>query len=555
MSIFEQQKGRKRNNKAKNHNVLSGYLMLFAFALIICGVSATGFAVTRSSRIYPNIFVGEICVENLSPQDAEVVLKERGWDDFASRKLHVTMLDSVYEDITYVESGLVLDTASAVKTAYSYGRESNILSGLFHYVLCLMKPIDVNNLHSKIDYEYVRQKTADCAAKVNSILGHDSYFIDRENSELVITKGQGTIQLNVHKLESRILEALQYGKDQLIYNELEGEASQPDFQYLFDSVYAEMKDASFSTDGSHKIIRECTGYRFDIDEAIQLWNQAKIAEPVHIPLEITNPSITAEQLESNLYHDLLGATTTKYNNSGENRCSNVRLATSLIDGEILFPGEEFSYNQVVGVRTEEAGFLPAPAYAGYDDIKDEIGGGVCQVSTTLYASTLFAFLEVTSHTSHLYPPNYIQLGMDATVTIPAGGGRSIDFKFKNNKNYPVKIVGYCEETERNGRPFKTVTVEIWGTLEDDDFMPIEFDNSYSNIYDYDRVIEPAYQDRDGVKIKFTHEENEFEDETGKGLRTLTHRKVFDSAGNLIQDRIINQTYSAGYALDTYYYHG
>ena len=261
-------------------------------------------------------------------------------------------------------------------------------------------------------------------------------------------------------------------------------------------------------------------------------------------------------LEALLYRDLLGAVTTKYNNSGINRCINVRLASSKVDGVVLFPGEEFSFNTVVGARTEEAGFLPAPAYAGYDDIKDEIGGGVCQVSTGVYAAALFSFLDVTSHTSHLYPPNYIQLGTDATVTIPEGGGRSIDLKFVNSKSCPVKIVSYCEESVRdNGRPLRTVTVEIWGTLEEDDYMPVEFDNSYIDIYDYDRLIDPAYPDREGYKIKFTHEETEFEDDYGRGLHTLTHRKVYDSSGNLVEDKIINPTYSAGYALDTYYYRG
>ena len=84
-------------------------------------------------------------------------------------------------------------------------------------------------------------------------------------------------------------------------------------------------------------------------------------------------------------------------------------------------------------------------------------------------------------------------------------------------------------------------------------MPVEFDNSYAGIYDYDRVIEPAYPDREGYKIKFTHEETEFEDDYGRGLRTLTHRKVYDSHGILVEDSIINPTYYEGYAMDTYYY--
>ena len=331
---------------------------------------------------------------------------------------------------------------------------------------------------------------------------------------------------------------------------------QPDFSALFEELCYEAVDASFSEDGSHTILPEATGRSFDVSEAQEKWDAAEAGTAVHIPLQILQPQVISAMLESMLYRDLLGAVTTKYNNSGESRCINLHLASAKIDGFVLFPGEEFSFNTVVGPRTEEAGFLPAPAYAGYDNIKEEIGGGVCQVSTGVYAASLFAFLEIKSHTSHIYPPNYIQLGTDATVTIPEGGGRSIDLKVINNKNYPVKIVSYCEETVReNGRPFRTVTVEIWGTLEDDDYMPIEFDNSYIDIYDYDRVIPPAYPDREGYKIKFTHEETEFEDETGKGLHTLTHRKVYNSAGSLVEDKIINPTYSAGYALDTYYYRG
>ena len=347
------------------------------------------------------------------------------------------------------------------------------------------------------------------------------------------------------------------GRELLLTKSLlpEDNCRQPDFEALCEEICCDAVDASFSTDGSHTILPEKPGRRFDPDDARKRWEQAPEGE-VRIPLEALRPQVISGMLEALLYRDLLGAVTTKYNNSGETRCINVHLASAKVNGVVLFPGEEFSFNEVVGPRTEEAGFLPAPAYAGFDDIKDEIGGGVCQVSTGVYAAALFAFLDVTRHTSHIYPPNYIQLGTDATVTIPEGGGRSIDMKFVNSKNYPVKIVSYCEESVRdNGRPLRTVTVEIWGTLEDGDYMPVEFDNSYIDIYDYDRVIPPAYPDREGYKIKFTHEETEFEDETGRGLHTLTHRKVYDSAGNLVEDKIINPTYSAGYALDTYYYRG
>ena len=175
-----------------------------------------------------------------------------------------------------------------------------------------------------------------------------------------------------------------------------------------------------------------------MEQAKALWERAEFSEAVRIPLTVIEPDVTSEQLKEYMFHDLLGAVTTKYNNSNENRSSNVRLAASKINGTVLYPGEEFSFNDVVGVRTAEAGFLLAPAYAGYDDIKDEIGGGVCQVSTGVYAAALFSFLEITSHTCHVYPPNYIQLGTDTTVSIPEGGGRTIDFKFRNSKSCPIK---------------------------------------------------------------------------------------------------------------------
>ena len=184
-----------------------------------------------------------------------------------------------------------------------------------------------------------------------------------------------------------------------------------------------------------------------------------------------------------------------------------------------------------------------------NEVKDEIGGGACQVSSTLYAATLFSFLETVERECHYFPVNYMQMGTDATVTIPEGGGRSIDFKFRNSRNYPIKLVGIFNNEE------STLTFEIWGTLEDDDYMPVEFDSSYSWVYDFDKFIDPAYPDRDGYTIKLTHETYSFEDDVGLGYRTLTHRQVIDADGNIVVDEITNTKLSNGnYAMDTYYQH-
>ena len=532
--------------------------LVLVFVLLTIFAILTGFSiyVTNSGRIYPNVFVDSVSVGGMTSSEALSALDSGGWTVRAETPLQITTYLGITVDVDPVQAGVVTGSETAVAAAKRYGRSGNIYENLISYIKSMSSSTDINELSASINNDYISSVADECERLVRSAVTNNEYYIDEAARELVIIKSSGEITLDKSDLRLQIISALEEGKTSLTYNALTGEAVAPDYQAIYDEVCTGAVNASFSDDGSHTILPEQSGWLFDIDTVRSAWEAASLSEEIRIPLQVVEPEITAEYLESMLYHDLLGAVTTKYNNSNENRSSNVRLASSKIDGVVLYPGEVFSFNDVVGERTEEAGFLLAPAYAGYDDIKDELGGGVCQVSTGVYAAALFAFLEIKSHTCHIYPPNYIQLGTDATVSIPAEG-RTIDFKFINSKSYPIKIVSYCEETvnESTGRPLKTVTVEIWGTLEDDDFMPIEFDNSYSDIYDYDRVIDPAYEDREGYKIKLTHDESEFEDDTGKGLRTATHRKVYDSSGNLVQDHIINPTYSAGYALDTYYYRG
>ena len=529
-------------------------LVIAVSALLIFTV--LGLIVTNSHKSFPNLTVGETKVGNMRMADILDTLKESGWESRGTRKLTVITFCGVSEEISPVESGVISDVLSAAESAVSYGKDRNIYSNLFRYISCLFTSVDINDLTSTANMEYIGAKADAIQSSLNSSLGVDSYVIDEETCELVIIKGYETgIPLDKSLLEEEIISALESGEQELDFYETAAAVSSPDVDALHTLVCASPIPASFSTDGSHTIIADKPGYDFDVETAKSLIDPAGAGCEIRIPLSVSYSDINRDYLESMMYRHLLGAMTTKYNNSGENRSSNVRLATSLVNGTVIFPGEVFSFNETVGKRTEAAGFLLAPAYAGYDDIQEEIGGGVCQVSTGIYASALYAFLSIKSHTCHIYPPNYIQLGTDATVSIPESG-REIDLKIENSKSWPIKIVGYCEETtDENGKPYKTVTIEIWGTLEDDDLMPIEFDNRYADIYDYDRKIAPAYEGREGYHLLFTHDETEFEDENGKGLRTLTYMRIYDSNENLVNKIILNPMYSFGYGMDTYYYMG
>ena len=538
---------------AKRKNIVTAIIV---FVIILALILCAALLVSNGKKSYPNLYVDTIPVGNRSYDKILEILNENGWQGRSANSLSVRTFCDVSVDINPVSAGVLLDSPSAAEAACSFGRDGNIISNFACYISCLFSKNDINALNSALNENYIDTQINSLQASLDSALGPDSYILDEENSELIIRKGYcSELKLDKKKLLELVANSLENGDSTLEYYTLTSEPSVPNFNALMSLACPEAENAHFSDDGSHTIVSEKNGYSFDVATTEKLWNSAPNGDIIRIPLEVHSATISAGYLESMMYHDLLGAMTTKYNNSGENRCNNVRLAASLVNGTVVFPGEEFSFNRTVGARTEDAGFLYAPAYVGYDDIQEEIGGGVCQVSTGIYASALYAFLEITAHTCHIYPPNYIQLGTDATVSIPSGGGREIDLKFRNNKSFPLKILAYCEETvdEDTGKPFRTVTVEIWGTLEDDDYMPVEFDNRYGDIYDYDRVIPPAYENREGYHLMFTHDETEFEDDTGKGLRTLTYIRVYDTSGNLLKKHIMNRKYDFGYGMDTYYY--
>ena len=173
-----------------------------------------------------------------------------------------------------------------------------------------------------------------------------------------------------------------------------------------------------------------------------------------------------EARENRLPH-LLGSSSTPLAGSSMERITNITLAVGKISGTILHPTEEFSFNKTVGKRVESAGFLPAPAIV-HEQLKPTIGGGICQVSSTLYNAVLLSDLKAIKRYRHHTPINYLPLGMDATVS-----WGSKDFRFMNTASGRIQIIGSVSET--------TVTFELYGDvpLEDELSLETEIDRSPS----------------------------------------------------------------------------
>ncbi|MCL6449334.1 MAG: VanW family protein [Armatimonadetes bacterium] len=190
------------------------------------------------------------------------------------------------------------------------------------------------------------------------------------------------------------------------------------------------------------------------------------AEPVEAGIQPWKPALTARELAA--VKDELAVYATTFNPADRNRTQNLMLAAREIDGIILKPGEEFSFNQTVGERLTEKGYREAPVFVS-GRVATDIGGGVCQVSSTLYNAVLLAGLTVTERKNHSRPVGYVPPGLDATVSYG-----SIDLKFKNTTGKPILITGRIQENRllirifgRNEKPGRTVTLMTTGaqTLE------------------------------------------------------------------------------------------
>lgn len=195
------------------------------------------------------------------------------------------------------------------------------------------------------------------------------------------------------------------------------------------------KNASLNLD-TGKIIPAQTGYRMDREKNKDQVLQALREQQTRIPIIVEEilPHISAEDIEKSGVKDLLGIYTTYFNSNDINRTENIRLAVDKINGTLIQPGEVFSYNEIVGPRDTQHGFKEGLEIVNGEFVPG-IGGGVCQVSSTLYNAVLYAGMQIVERTNHSKPLSYVPLGRDATVAYGY-----LDFKFVNNLKTPILVL-------------------------------------------------------------------------------------------------------------------
>jgi len=236
--------------------------------------------------------------------------------------------------------------------------------------------------------------------------------------------------------------------------------SQPeklDADKIFETIYVEPIDAYYKVSDDRKSIsieKEIPGITVDremLSRAIETLNKNTSVD-VTIPLVPVEAAVKRDDLSDVLFQDKLGTASTNFSLNGtnnRNRRDNMVLATGIVSGTILAPGDEFSFNGVVGMRTEAKGYKVAGAFID-GQLIDDVGGGICQVSSTLYNALLYADLNIVNRQHHSYIIGYVMKGFDATVSYP-----NPDLKFSNSTNHPIKIECFVEGS--------SITFSIFGT--------------------------------------------------------------------------------------------
>ena len=439
---------------------ISKTVIVFTVLTLCISLLASAFFLTKlgisfklpSNHIAAGVTVAGVDVGGLSKKEAVEAVTAAVGDSYASQPLVITVLDKTFEIAPQV-SCANLDVEAAVESAFDYGSMANPA-----------KQVDI--------IPYLGMNTAAIQAQIQAFGANfptegspSSYEVmketvgEEEQVLLSITIGSVYYDFDAEALYKVIEKAYNNHSFATAYtcNQLGGEAI--DLDAIYEETCIEPVDAKWDTQ-TNQIIASSVGYRFDLEAAKAALEAAQPGDVLKFPYEEIQPEIDTDSVTDGMFRDELGTYTAK-SGSSYNRDTNLRLACEALDGTILYPGDVFSYNEALGERTPEKGYLPADSYMGSQTIKS-YGGGICQPSSSLYYCALLADLEIVERSNHGFVSSYMPYGMDATVDW-AGP----DFKFRNSTNYPIRI-----DAEANGG---TVTITLMGTDEKDYYVKMEYE--------------------------------------------------------------------------------
>lgn len=504
--------------KSRSAGKTAGLVVGIVLGVLVLGYGA---ACAAAQMVYghaalPNTTVLGLDVSGMSAQEAEQLWQEKGAAALESAAIDLTRDGQTVGSVTLAELGvtvkpLYISRAAGCDSASDH--PLTVVESGWELLRSYLRPTDVTP-QLDVDGAKLTDTCETLADTLDCTLVDGSYRLENGQG-LYITKPRDGEKLDGGALRTLLeqrLAARDLSPAECVYRERQAAAL--DVQALHDEL--EGKTVSAVCDkATGRPTQSHVGVTFDVAAVQSQLDAAAPGAEFLADAEVQFPAVTTEELETAMFRDVLGTSTTKCAGPW-GRHQNIRLAAKAINGNIYNPGEEFWYNAAVGQRTEARGFQPAAAYSGGRTVTS-IGGGICQVSSTLYYATLLSDLKIVLRYAHMFDPGYMPVtGCDATVS---WGGP--DFAFRNDTDYPIKIVtSYNDDTNE-------LTVTIMGTRVNDNYvvMTNQF-LSYSEfkvVYKEDESVSPG----DQVVDQYGH----------NGYEVRTYRNVYDGEGKLLRSTV------------------
>lgn len=422
--------------------------VLGIFYLVLCIVSAS------HGTILGRTDVMGVDMSGLTVPQAQERWQQKGQAVCQATQLPLTLDGETAGQVSLWELGVSVTPETAAQLAYDAGHSGHFLENGWSLLRSWFRETSLTPPWTADDAA-LQEKAAELAEQLDvaAVDGACRLEPGKEDGFLVTVPKNGR-KIDLPRLTDALRAALAAGTLEPVPCAYEVVEAKPvDFD-AFAETYATAKNASYNA-AADQVEEGTVQVTFDADAAQKLVAQAQPGQEITVPAQIQQPKVSKAALEKVLFRDVLASCTT-YVSGAWGRIQNVRKAAQNISGTVLNCGDQFSYNDAIGPTTADYGFYAAPVYVGGKTV-DVYGGGVCQVSSTLYYATLKADLEIVMRYCHQYAPGYIKWGCDATVYdgFP-------DFIFANNTDYPIKIVTYWNNNN--------VTVEILGTKVDDSYV-------------------------------------------------------------------------------------
>lgn len=437
------------------------FIIILSSIVLAIIITFTAIAVINkmNDNVYRNVYLNGKNISGMNSLEvADYIKKEQ--EGLANTSLKIYQGKEEILEIVPSDISFEIDMAKVEDEVFGFGRDSNILKNNFDITFALIAKKEI-----EFKYKYDVNKLSEIVKEIKESLDNkviqDSFVVDEAQYKLIITRGKSGNTIEESVVKNQIISSLANKMGEYKLNIIKGSPDELDVDVIYSAVKREAKDAYIDkTTTVYKFIPHQVGLDFDKDtlKDILSKDENKGEEKViEYPLTVVEPAVKTSDIKWEMYEYKISSFTTHFSTYDANRVNNLRVALELLNGKVIMPGETFSYNSVVGGATAAQGFKPAATFVG-GRVTSEVGGGICQTVSTLYNTVLMANLEIVQRKAHSLPVAYVPGSRDATVYYP-----SIDFKFKNTRTYPIKIV---TTFNKNG----SLDIALWGTKEENEYV-------------------------------------------------------------------------------------